>query len=428
MTGPTIYTSVNKVAFHLTGSLRSQAQAVTAGGAGNLLRKASIIFGLALAVLPLLTIRLVRPLIVLRFGRFDHGLGSFTALPDIYLCERVAGMHGGRVIDLFCHRMGGSNDQLKKMWNRRLHVYPFVGPLLRLNDLIPGGNAHRVPWHPEDDVHELLSITPPHVSLRPKEERRGAFELRELGVPEGSPFVCFHARDPAYQSSIYPQVDMTNQDYRDSSIENYLQAVEKLAVQGYFALRMGAVVKDPLSSSHPNVIDYATVGRTDFLDVYMSAKCAFFIVSQTGLHGLPMLFRRPIVQVNMIRLDDTLTRMPGQIMIPKKLWARDEDRVLTFAEMLEVEQSMVAETERTPVGHQFKERRMEMIENTPEEITGAVLEMDGRIKGTWETTEEDEILQARLWSLFDRGPSKANGVYSSRVGAEYLRQNPDLLG
>ena len=51
--------------------------------------------------------------------------------------------------------------------------------------------------------------------------------------------------------------------------------------------------------------------------------------------------------------------------------------------------------------------------------------MDERLKGTWQTTEEDEELQQRFWSLFK--PSELNQVFLSRIGAEFLRQNRELL-
>ena len=51
--------------------------------------------------------------------------------------------------------------------------------------------------------------------------------------------------------------------------------------------------------------------------------------------------------------------------------------------------------------------------------------MDERIKGTWQSTEEEEELQQRFWSLFK--PSELNRVFLSRIGAEFLRQNRELL-
>jgi hypothetical protein len=51
--------------------------------------------------------------------------------------------------------------------------------------------------------------------------------------------------------------------------------------------------------------------------------------------------------------------------------------------------------------------------------------MDERIKGTWQTTEEDEELQKRFWKLFT--PNDLNKVFRARIGTEYLRQNRQLL-
>ena len=51
--------------------------------------------------------------------------------------------------------------------------------------------------------------------------------------------------------------------------------------------------------------------------------------------------------------------------------------------------------------------------------------MDERLKGTWQTTEEDEELQQRFWSLFRK--SELHGVIKARIGGDFLRQNKDLL-
>lgn len=413
---------------HAADVLRSQARSVAAGGIRIFLWKVFLFLGLGLAVLPLLVIRLIRPLAVIRFASlYSHSIGPFCAITEIYLCERDAGMHGHRVLDLFCHQPVVCNQQLKKMWNRTLRVSQLVYPLDKLNRLLPGGAVHTVPWHVEDDIHGLLAGSPSHLSFTPDEEIQGSIKLSELGIPDGNPFVCFHSRDSAYLEATYPGGDLTDRDYRDSSIQNYLPAAKALVQRGYFAVRMGAIVKEPLSSTHPKIIDYATTGRTDFLDIYLSAKCSFFICSATGLQAVPMLFRRPIVLVNVTPLDTSYIWMPCHLILPKKLWSRDENRCLTFAEIIRLEQVMVAENLRLRFGLQYAERRIEVIENTAEEIAAVALEMDERLKGTWEPAEEDAVLQDRFWSLFERKALKRDGDYISRVGAEYLRQNRELL-
>ena len=65
------------------------------------------------------------------------------------------------------------------------------------------------------------------------------------------------------------------------------------------------------------------------------------------------------------------------------------------------------------------------MENTPEEITALAVEMDERLKGTWQTAEEDEELQRRFWALFK--PGALQGAFLSRIGTEFLHQNRELL-
>ena len=66
-----------------------------------------------------------------------------------------------------------------------------------------------------------------------------------------------------------------------------------------------------------------------------------------------------------------------------------------------------------------------LVENTPDEIRDVVIEMEERLKGTWKTTKEDEILQRKFWSLYKS--SELHGKIYSRIGADFLRTYQALL-
>ena len=55
------------------------------------------------------------------------------------------------------------------------------------------------------------------------------------------------------------------------------------------------------------------------------------------------------------------------------------------------------------------------------------VEMDERLNRTWRTTEEDKVLQQRFWSLLEIDKREPNEEYRPRMGAEFLRQNQELL-
>ena len=387
-----------------------------------MLRRIRFLPFLPLAFLVVLVVRAVRPLVTIRFGPFPSALlGHFAPNTEVYLCERDAGIHGPRGIDVFYYSGKACNVQLKKMWNRILHVSQLVSLPDKLNRWLPGGRSHVIPWRRGDprDNHGLLRRTQPHLYFTEEEERLGAAYLQRLDIPDGGRFVCFHARDPAFRATVWPERDDGHHRYRNTSILNYLPAAEELARRGYFAFRMGAVVDQPLPATDSKVIDYASNGRSEFLDIYLAAKCRFFLGSASGIDQVSAIFRKPLIYANMVPLKYFPSWIPEDLLIPKKLWLHEEGRYLTFREILNSEIGVFVKTE------QYDRLGIQAIENTPEELTSVAIEMDERLNGTWETTEEDEDLQRRFWSLFK--PDELNPVFLSRVGTEFLRQNRQLL-
>jgi len=371
-----------------------------------------------------LIIRILRPLVLVRFSPFSSEvIGVFVTLTELYLCRREAGIENRRTFDVFYHNRQPCNMQLKKMWDRTLHVFWLARPIDILNRALPGGEKHVIPWpeHSSRDVHGLLPRTPVHLFFTPEEERFGRSKLRKMGIPEGAVFVCFYSHDPAYKDFVYPDRDHYSYRYRDSDIQNHLTAMDELTNRGYYTVRMGAIVKEPLLVANPMIIDYATDYRSDFMDIYLCAKCSFYIGDEGGLNRVPSTFRTPLANLNALPLSYTHTQGPNDLFIPKKLWLREEQRLLTFRNIFDYGFSDFTRTE------QYEQTGLEAIENTAKEITALAVELDERLKGTWQTTEEDEELQKQFWSLFKPTIKEMHGLIESRIGTEFLRQNQELL-
>ena len=74
--------------------------------------------------------------------------------------------------------------------------------------------------------------------------------------------------------------------------------------------------------------------------------------------------------------------------------------------------------------------RYSLIESTPEEIKAVVIEMVERLAGTWQSSKNDEELQARFWELFPAQLEKeafGHGEIRSRMGTDFLRKSKNLL-
>lgn len=382
-----------------------------------------------------LVIRFIRPWLLVRWGTLaSPRIGHFAANTELYLCERDAGINvpDRRYVDIFSLEPPICNLQLAKMWGRILRIWPvwWILPSIHLvNKMIPGGGANLIGDNTQHDrdVHNLLDRFPPHLQFTPEEMSLGAAGLRKLGIPDGTPFVCLIVRDSAYLDG-YQSKDWSYHNYRDSDIQNYVTAAEELANRGYFVIRMGVKVREPLISKNPKIIDYAANGmRTDFLDVYLGAMCSFCISTSTGFDALPLIFRRPIVLVNVMPLGYFFTYRSELISITKHHISVKEGRELTLREIFLRNVGFSLKTS------DFQENGIELIENTPEEIRDVVVEMAERLSGTWKPAVDDDALQTRFWNIF---PVDAKDVYQNRpihgeirarYGAQILRDNRNFL-
>lgn len=397
-------------------------QQIRRGGYPVILRKARLICCLPFAILLVLIIRIFHFLILIRFVLIDVERIGHSYFIDVYLNEKFQKKKQFNKLDVFYFTSDTCNPQLKKIWARALFAPPFptLIPLVdRLNHLMPGFQKHIVPVYIGKEFREHCSGYPPNVFFTKKEEEFGKRALRKLGIADNAEFICIHVRDPAYLGTLGHCRDYSYHDYRDCSINNYRLAAEELANRGYFVMRMGAVVKDSFSSENPKIIDYAKKYRTDFLDVYLSGKCRFFVGCGSGIDEIPKLFRLPVLYINFAPFN-MCGLNAAHLFIPKKFWLKKEKRFLKFRELLNF----------GPVGgffhsSEYEKLGIESVENTQEEIVDAVVEMEERLNGTWRTDKEDERLQLDFLALF-----KNNEFYSriaTRIGAKFLSQNKELL-
>ncbi|MGJ3259889.1 MAG: TIGR04372 family glycosyltransferase [Rhodospirillales bacterium] len=187
------------------------------------------------------------------------------------------------------------------------------------------------------DEYLLYNTTSPVISFAPEEKARGREELRKMGLGKEDWFIGFHARDNAYLNKWRPQYrDIWSKlDFKNTNIETYLDAASHIAECGGFALRMGAVVEQPLPETVPDrVIDYATCHRSDFMDIYIAAHCRFFLASSTGLGHVPTVFNRPVIVANHFPYNHTHYRS-SDLIVPRTILNKASGTAVPFFEAQE---------------------------------------------------------------------------------------------
>ena len=410
-----------------------QMTQIEQGGVAVIIKKFKKLFifllQLPIAISVLLFLRLIRRWLLIRWGCLvSSRIGPFATSPELYLCRGDAGidMPKQRHIDLFfLEELPLCNQQMLTMWKRVLRIFPswLLRPLEQLNKLIPGGEIHQIrgeTW----DRHNLFDRYPSHLEFTLAEESRGKAGLNSMGIPADARFICFMVRDSAYLNHHLPQQDWNHHNYRDVDIQNYVLAAETLAERGYFVIRMGAKVNFPLESKNSRVINYATNGmRDDFMDIYLGAKCWFCISSNTGIHCVPNIFRRPVIYTNDVPFGVLNTWFGSDLILTKRHFYKNENRELSFGENF---QQGVAYSPQ-----EYEAKAIELKENTPEEIRDVALEMVERLEGTWQPHKDDEGLQKKFWDLYPINHRHRgvlwHGEVRARFGAVYLRNNQEWL-
>lgn len=267
----------------------------------------------------------------------------------------------------------------------------------------------------------------PSVIFSHEEEIAGEGKLLELGVHE--PFICIFARDSAYHSE---DEEAPNQ-LRNFDVEAFRDVTEHFAMRYHMqTIRMGAKVNRGFSC--PGCVDYATIGRTEFMDAYIFSRCEFYLGNSSGIDCIARLFSKPIVAVDfscILPIDEPT--LPYHLLIYVKWYDEKRQRYLTLRELIQLQLELKL---RNPDEHgltafmtHVMTNDIAVVRSTAQEILDVAEEMHAILQGRMEYTEEDEILQKKYREIIHETTGKHKGITGNfaRVGAKWLRENAWFL-
>lgn len=349
-----------------------------------------------------------------------HRIGHLAANTELFLRRLRSGYYKLDCLYIGCNAYGTkpANRQLLNMFKRNFAIIEnkFFGKTIDSFPIRKSKFYEEMPFN-SNEYYEFNNL-PRILFFTSEEEEKGRQELEKMGIGPDDWFVCFHARDSTYLNEV-GNTDLSYHNYRDCNIENYLPAMEYITRKGGYAIRMGYMVAKTLNTEgNPKIIDYATKFRSDFMDIYLSTHCKFFVGCTAGLHIVSAIFGIPIVGTNFTHLELPPYRK-GDLFLPKKIRNIKEDRLLTFREIFDRRIGFWFN------GHDFTKAGLEVIENTPEEILGIVKEMNESLDGQFQYTQEDKELQSRYHSLIR--PHHRCYKTPAKIGTFFLRENKYLL-
>ncbi len=315
-----------------------------------------------------------------------------------------------------------ANRAVLEMWERyitvisneflRLLLKPFLrlpSITMKLSDAVLGIDTAATYY---TTLHRWQG-RPPVAWLSGELVTRARADLARMGLPENAWYVCIHSREGGYSPR-----DEHVHEYRNSEIATCTLAMDEIVARGGYCIRMGDATMEKLAP-RPGVIDYATSAfKSDYLDLYLCANTRFFLGNTSGLCILSTIFNLPSVLVNMIPYGACYGPAPGDISIPKKL-CDTEGKLLHFPDIFA---SSAAAFRHAGL---YREHGIGIVDNSPEEIRDAAVEMLDRLDGIFTATAEDEARQARFRGFLQ--PHHYCYGATSRIGRDFLRQHAALL-
>jgi len=295
-------------------------------------------------------------------------------------------------------------------------ILRYVLPILQIRRQYgPSKRSNRLTiWSNEA---QTLSFTKAEIAAGRDIERRMFGEKR-------AKYVCLGIADPIYYQSkhlnehdVHAQTDLYS--YMPN-IESYFDCSKFLTSQGIQTIRMGQFVESPLKdSAREDLIDYASTMRSEFGDVWLLSNCKFAVAGGgTGVYWISSAMNLPTVLTDSYSSYNT-TFGPNDLVLPQLAKSKRTNKLLPF--------KWIIENREWAQNRKLIENEVEIIKNTPQEITEVVSEMNERIDQKWQESNEDIELQNRFRELIKTIVPEWRIQPGVRIGAAFLRRHKELL-
>lgn len=335
-------------------------------------------------VLIFILIKLFSPILLIRFGFYhdSNRLGHFGNDFQILIREKINSKR--KSIDFIGLQNGICNKELINIFSNHLVFIPrFICEIFYLLNKIKILNS---------DINFIKFYQPtsrdytklPYFEFIIKNIEKGDLILKNKFNfnPEENKIVCVFGRDSEYLENLDPDKNFNYHSYRDVNIENLKKSSEHLANLGYYVFRMGKVVQKKISFESDKIIDYGFNHHSDYLDVYLAKKSDFWIGCPCGAETISFeIFKKPAFFYSWIPLADINMYRNDILTIFKKYFSIELNRFLTTSEIFKLNMSFAWKTDR------YKNQKIELIENSEEEIFDGLIEFLNLYKNNFQINE-----------------------------------------
>ncbi len=314
-----------------------------------------------------------------------------------------------------------ANKDLLNYWNQYFFVIKnpiicrFLMPLC-FHPLLESDEKYAFVFNKTSSIYKTSASwknREPLLKLTAKDKNDGKKILKKLGLEESDWFICVHARGGGYSPT-----DENLHSFRNTSIEDFIPAVQFINSVGGKCIRMGDASMPPVPKDS-GFIDYALSSyKSDAMDIFLCSECFFFLGSNSGIFELSSLFGTPAAVVNMAPMS-ILPRDSKVISLPMLYSYSNSTEHILFEEIMLTDKSNYRTQE------EFSNGGITLVPNKPEEILELAIEQYQRITNIFSTSDPQETLHNKYKALFK--PGHYGYGFASRIGEKFLQRHRELL-
>jgi putative glycosyltransferase (TIGR04372 family) len=183
--------------------------------------------------------------------------------------------------------------------------------------------------------------------------------------------------------------------------------------KGYWVIRLGDSAMEELPK-RPLLLDLTRTPHNDWLHPYILHQARMLLGTNSGPSWMAQIFGTPVLMTNTTSLArSTLSGSKNSLYIPK--WVYINDQRMTLRSLLQHTEGY-SELDNEALS----ERNITLVENSPEEILSATLEM-------FELIETGRTVEPHYGELIDSIRNQASSISFGKFANSVLRMNEWFL-
>lgn len=366
----------------------------------------------------------------IRFSMLDfHNIGHTIFETDQYLIEKKI-LNNNQYLDLFGFKKPICNSFLIKKYKKLFYVNNFFGYIYYILSKSKINKAKKYIyklnyWQLRDTNYNGIPINKNQLNFLKFNNEEILKEKICLNYFNLTPneYVCIHVRDSSYNDKFHPHYKTINDDsFRSADADNIIPSILFLIEQGLKVVRMGKVAYKKINIDNDNFIDYPFHEKnSDENDIFILKNCKFFIGMLSGITLVPLLFNKPVLWINSYFRGVQHTENVYDLIVPRKMWFKNEKRFLTLDEMRKFGGTITNSVES------FTKHGIDFLENTKEEILNSVKEMYLKLNNQWIKSLDFLSLEKKYLELLWNDYKDFNVNIFPSISESYLLNNKFLL-